>query len=566
MQLFLPASKQIAASCLSFLEKNGATTAMSNQTDEHQPDMPNQPEQHSGSLTEPDNADNSMQEPSDTATAASSSSAEPQELHQAAGSRTEINDGSNTTPDDNDNILSNDNVNAPAADSTDKTGNLQNAEDSNSSDSSGIASDISDNVTPILTADTINAAISNEAASESKAGNIYLKPIIAFIACVLVLIVSSAYLIWHNTDIALHAAAQSMKQIEQCNTQLASTDTRLSQYIQDKHISEDILNTADYQAAHDAAASLYDDENDKASHSIDQAAAISWNEVAKARELQQSNADELSEYQQALHNLRQASYGIISSYESSQAEASKQALSDTIDSADSLISDTANENLDAALVNALTDTARTAKALRDSESTHTSSLYEMTNTALTTALNGLQTAHKQYQEAERLRQQQEEAERLRQAELAAQQASAASSGSSLSGSNGTANSTAYSSASSNTQAQSASAEQAWCPTYRGIDDRSAANADGSLGAYYPGLYIAHGWSHNGHMILSKPAHVIIDGISYHYVSCIYGYVGQGDMSDTYAYTSSNNGIGFGTCTGVYDNVGQQVIFTHYEPD
>ena len=539
---------------------------MSNQTDEHQPDMPNQPEQHSGSLTKPDNADNSMQEPSDTATAASSSSAEPQELHQAAGSQTEINDGSNTTPDDNDNILSNDNVNAPAADSTDKTGNLQNAEDSNSSDSSGIASDISDNVTPILTADTINAAISNEAASESKAGRTYLKPAIAFIACILVLIVSSMYLIWHNTDIALHAAAQSMEQIEQCNTQLTSTDSRLSQYIQDKQVSEGILNTAEYQAAHDAATNLYEDyENDKTSHSIDQAASISWNEVTKARELQQSKADELSEYQQALHNLRQASYSIISSYESSQADASRQALSDTIDSADSLITDTAEENLDASLVNALTDALRNAKALRDIESTYSSNLYEMTNASLTTALNGLQTAHEQYQEAERLRQQQEEAERLRQAELTQQQAAASSSSSSYA-STGTAGSGAYGSAGSSTQAQSASTKQAWCPTYRGVDDRSAANADGSLGAYYPGLYIAHGWSYNGHMILSKPAHVIIDGISYHYVSCVYGYVGHGYMEDTYEYTSANNGIGFGTCTGVYDNVGQQVIFTHYEPD
>ena len=41
-------------------------------------------------------------------------------------------------------------------------------------------------------------------------------------------------------------------------------------------------------------------------------------------------------------------------------------------------------------------------------------------------------------------------------------------------------------------------------------DTSTAAADGSVTQWEEGYFIAHEWSENGQMILSKPAYVVVD--------------------------------------------------------
>lgn len=87
---------------------------------------------------------------------------------------------------------------------------------------------------------------------------------------------------------------------------------------------------------------------------------------------------------------------------------------------------------------------------------------------------------------------------------------------------------------------------------------AAAPADGSVGEWQSGYYIAHDWSAAGQQIASKPAHVTVNGQVYHYVSSM---VVPADTTwDSVAgFVYANGGIGFQTC------VGNQRLITHYEP-
>ena len=87
---------------------------------------------------------------------------------------------------------------------------------------------------------------------------------------------------------------------------------------------------------------------------------------------------------------------------------------------------------------------------------------------------------------------------------------------------------------------------------------AAAPADGSVGEWQSGYYIAHDWSAAGQQIASKPAHVTVNGQVYHYVSSM---VVPADTTwDSVAgFVYANGGIGFQTC------VGDQRLITHYEP-
>lgn len=87
---------------------------------------------------------------------------------------------------------------------------------------------------------------------------------------------------------------------------------------------------------------------------------------------------------------------------------------------------------------------------------------------------------------------------------------------------------------------------------------AAAPADGSVGEWQSGYYIAHDWSSAGQQIASKPAHVTVNGQIYHYVSSM---VVPADTTwDSVAgFVYANGGIGFQTC------VGDQRLITHYEP-
>lgn len=99
----------------------------------------------------------------------------------------------------------------------------------------------------------------------------------------------------------------------------------------------------------------------------------------------------------------------------------------------------------------------------------------------------------------------------------------------------------------------------WYVSYRGTDDSSTANADGSTSEWKDGYYIAHSWSSGGQMIASKPNTVVVDGRTYKYVSSIT--VPQDTKwSEVSDFVYANGGIGFQTCVG-----GGNVIITHYEP-
>lgn len=98
----------------------------------------------------------------------------------------------------------------------------------------------------------------------------------------------------------------------------------------------------------------------------------------------------------------------------------------------------------------------------------------------------------------------------------------------------------------------------WYVSYTNAYDTSTAAADGSVTQWEEGYFIAHEWSENGQMILSKPAYVVVDGTTYKFVSSM-------TVSyDTYweeieGYVHANGGIGFQTCvSGGY-------LVTHYEP-
>ena len=99
----------------------------------------------------------------------------------------------------------------------------------------------------------------------------------------------------------------------------------------------------------------------------------------------------------------------------------------------------------------------------------------------------------------------------------------------------------------------------WYVSYRGTDDPSTANADGSTSEWKDGYYIAHSWSSGGQMIASKPNTVVVNGRTYRYVSSIT--VPQSTTWDEVSgFVYANGGIGFQTCVG-----GGNVIITHYEP-
>lgn len=99
----------------------------------------------------------------------------------------------------------------------------------------------------------------------------------------------------------------------------------------------------------------------------------------------------------------------------------------------------------------------------------------------------------------------------------------------------------------------------WYVSYRGTDDPSTANADGSTSEWMDGYYVAHSWSSGGQMIASKPNTVVVDGKTYEYVSSIT--VPQDTTWDQVSeFVYKNGGIGFQTCIG-----NGNVIITHYEP-
>lgn len=102
------------------------------------------------------------------------------------------------------------------------------------------------------------------------------------------------------------------------------------------------------------------------------------------------------------------------------------------------------------------------------------------------------------------------------------------------------------------------ATDTWEPSYFNAYGTAAADDSGALTQWADNYFIAHDWSANGKRIASRPAHVIINGTTYHYVSEM---VVSRDtyFNDTKAFCYANNGIAFQTCYGA------NYLITHYEP-
>lgn len=102
------------------------------------------------------------------------------------------------------------------------------------------------------------------------------------------------------------------------------------------------------------------------------------------------------------------------------------------------------------------------------------------------------------------------------------------------------------------------ATDTWQPSYFNAYGTEAADPNGALTQWADNYFIAHNWSANGKRIASRPAHVIINGTTYHYVSEM---VVSPDtyFDDVEAFCYANNGIAFQTCYGA------NRLITHYEP-
>lgn len=103
------------------------------------------------------------------------------------------------------------------------------------------------------------------------------------------------------------------------------------------------------------------------------------------------------------------------------------------------------------------------------------------------------------------------------------------------------------------------ATDTWQPSYFNAYGTDEADANGALTQWADNYFIAHNWSANEKRIASRPAHVIINGTTYHYVSEM---VVSRDtcFDDTIkAFCYANNGIAFQTCYGA------NYLITHYEP-
>lgn len=102
------------------------------------------------------------------------------------------------------------------------------------------------------------------------------------------------------------------------------------------------------------------------------------------------------------------------------------------------------------------------------------------------------------------------------------------------------------------------ATDTWQPSYFNAYGTDAADPSGALTQWADNYFVAHNWSANGKRIASRPAHVIINGTTYHYVSEMV--VSRGTyLDDVAAFCYANNGIAFQTCYGA------NYLITHYEP-
>lgn len=81
---------------------------------------------------------------------------------------------------------------------------------------------------------------------------------------------------------------------------------------------------------------------------------------------------------------------------------------------------------------------------------------------------------------------------------------------------------------------------------------------GAVVQWKSGYFCAHNWSNGGAMILSRPTYVVVDGVTYRYVSSI-NVARDTKWNEVSGFALANGGIAFQTCSG------DTYLITHYEP-
>lgn len=104
------------------------------------------------------------------------------------------------------------------------------------------------------------------------------------------------------------------------------------------------------------------------------------------------------------------------------------------------------------------------------------------------------------------------------------------------------------------------ADGTWYVTYV---QGNYVDATGGVTEYFDNYFVAHrSTGTNGQTIASRPATVVVDGVTYRYVSEKILPIGS-DYNDIKDWATANNGIAFQTCD--YSTGRQMALVLHYEP-
>ena len=299
----------------------------------------------------------------------------------------------------------------------------------------------------------------------------------------------------------------------------------------------------------DALRDTYDEHKDASLVEPNDAPTGSWSSMQSLSDwfdfwaVEQSlkeNESIRSYMQEERQAVEDAIFAVETSKRQKDVSDSHNKLADVISSAEASLDTVRGEVSDEGTVTALEEQLENAKAVRDedlAEIRYTSQsecdsqveTYKNAAAALTEAQTKAEDSHANWQAVQK-----------REAEYASQQ-------------------TAQRAAQQTGGYAAQTSDGTWYVSYRGTDDPTTANADGSLSVWKDGYYIAHQWSSNGQMIKSKPSTVVVNGRTYRYVSSITVPLGT-QWSEISGFVYANGGIGFQTCVG-----GGNALITHYEP-
>lgn len=89
------------------------------------------------------------------------------------------------------------------------------------------------------------------------------------------------------------------------------------------------------------------------------------------------------------------------------------------------------------------------------------------------------------------------------------------------------------------------------------------DSSGGVTEYFDNYYVAHrSTGTNGQTIASRPTYVVVDGVTYRYVSELLRPIGS-SYSDIQSWATANGGIAFQTCD--YSTGQKMALIIHYEP-